>query len=237
MNRVTKQRQIAAWLVHLYTVFGGILGLFALFEAARGNFENTFLLLIASHWVDGTDGLLARAVKVWEVLPNFSGEMVDNLIDIFTYLWLPVFIIWKADALPSDYWLILPVIGAMYAYGQVNMKTEDNFFLGFPTLWDGISIYVVYLRPAEWVAVLMILIPTIFSFIPVRFLYPSRNTFLSKSSWALAVMWIGLWIYILTTEPENRTLVFLSLYFPAFYLFGSFYANYRLYKEARIAAA
>ncbi|MBZ0308852.1 MAG: phosphatidylcholine synthase, partial [Anaerolineae bacterium] len=75
---MTVQRKIAAWLVHLYTVSGGILGLFALFEAARGHFENTFLLLIASHWIDGTDGLLARAVRVWEVLPKFSGEMVDN---------------------------------------------------------------------------------------------------------------------------------------------------------------
>lgn len=232
-----KKRKLAAWLVHFYTISGGIIGMFALFEAARGRIENAFLLIILSHLIDATDGLMARAVKVWEVLPNFSGEMVDNLIDIFTYLWLPMFIIWSVNALPSDYWLILPVVAGLYAYGQVNMKTDDDFFLGFPTLWDAVSIYVVFLRPSEWIAVVIILIPTILSFIPLRYLYPSKNAFLSKPMWILAIFWVALWIYILVEAPENRTLVLVSLFYPAFYLLGSFYANYKVYKNNKMAAA
>ncbi len=232
-----KKRKLAAWLVHFYTISGGIIGMFALFEAARGRIENAFLLIILSHLIDATDGLMARAVKVWEVLPNFSGEMVDNLIDIFTYLWLPMFIIWSVNALPSDYWLILPVVAGLYAYGQVNMKTDDDFFLGFPTLWDAVSIYVVFLRPSEWIAVVIILIPTILSFIPLRYLYPSKNAFLSKPMWILAIFWVALWIYILVEAPENRTLVLVSLFYPAFYLLGSFYANYKVYKSNKMAAA
>lgn len=236
MKKKVKKREVAAWGVHLYTITGGIIGMFALFEAARGKIENAFLLIILSHLIDATDGLMARAVRVWEVLPNFSGEMVDNLIDIFTYLWLPMFIIWTTDALPSDYWLILPVIAGMYAYGQVNMKTDDDFFLGFPTLWDAVSIYIVYLNPSEWLAVLIIVIPTVLSFIPLRYLYPSKNSFLSKPSWILALLWIALWIYILVEEPTNRNLVVVSLFYPAFYLLGSFYANYKVYKENKEVA-
>ena len=139
------RRKLMAWLVHLYTASGGVIGLFALYEASRNNVRQSFLLLIVTGLIDGTDGILARKVNVRKVLPNFDGAMIDNVIDVLTYVWVPIFIIGSQNLLPHPLWLAVPVLAAMYAYGQVNMKTDDAFFLGFPSYWNGIALYMYWL--------------------------------------------------------------------------------------------
>lgn len=224
--------KLAAWLVHLYTITGGIAGLFALFEAGRGDLRSAFLLILLSHWIDATDGLLARAVRVWEVLPNFDGSMLDNMIDIFTFLWLPVFIIWQADALPHERWLVIPVIATLYAYGQTNMKSDDNFFIGFPSYWEVVAMYIVFLEPTPEVAATMLVVFGILSFIPLRYLYPSKNAFLQRPTWLLGILWLFLWIYILLDKDADKGWVWLSLFYPIYYMVGSLYANL-LFSQSR----
>jgi len=219
------QRLVAAWSVHIYTILGGVVALFALFEMLKGNAQDGFLMLIASRLIDATDGMLARAVKVWEVLPNFSGELVDHLIDIFSYLWLPITVMWHYSLLPHSAWLIAPVLGSLYSYGA-STKTNDNFFQGFPSYWGGILLYMYHLQPVAWVAVLMLVVPAFFCFVPIKFLYPTKNPFLRRTSWVLVLAWTALWAYILIAQPENqKTLVYISLFYPLYYLAASGYAN------------
>ena len=233
MNK--RQRQAVAWLVHLYTVSGGIVAMFGLFEAAKGNTIDAFLLIIVSRIIDATDGLIARKLRTWEVLPNFSGDMVDNLIDIFTFLWIPVYIMWSEQVLPHDIWLIVPVIATLYAYGNINMKTEDGFFMGFPSLWGMILIYLYFLNPGGWIAVLIVVIPAIMSFMPIKFLYATKYPFLRTPTLATGGLYILLWLYILLEEPENIDLVYLSLFFPVYYLLASLYATYKFRPNAQPA--
>ena len=143
MNR----QAIAAWLVHLYTASGGVIGMLALFAAADGQIRLAFLLLCLTTLIVATDGILARIAQVSKVLPNFSGAMVDNVIDVLTFVWVPVFIMGSQNLLPSLAWTAVPIIAALYAYGQVDMKTEDAFFLGFPSYWNFIALYLFWLRP------------------------------------------------------------------------------------------
>jgi phosphatidylcholine synthase len=39
--------------------------------------------------IDGIDGPIARKLNVKEVLPNWSGVMLDNVIDYVTYVLIP----------------------------------------------------------------------------------------------------------------------------------------------------
>lgn len=222
------RRKLAAWLVHLYTASGGVIGLFALYEASRDNIRQSFLLLIITGLIDGTDGILARRVNVKKVLPNFDGAMIDNIIDVLTYVWVPIFIIGSQNLLPHPLWLAVPVIAAMYAYGQVNMKTDDAFFLGFPSYWNGIALYLYWLKPQPTVAVLLVVIPAILSFIPTRYLYPSKNPIFSKTNWVLALIWAAIVMVLLLQEQPDQTLVLLSLLYPAFYMVSSFYVDWRI---------
>lgn len=223
-GRVSKRR-IAAWLVHLYTACGGVIGVWALFAAVEGEVERAFLLLIFTMLIDSTDGILARLVRVREVLPEFDGAMMDNVIDVLTFVWVPVFIIWNEQLLPSPAWVIVPVIAALYAYGQTQMKTDDAFFLGFPSYWNVVALYLYWLKPAPLPAVLLVVVPAILTFIPTRYLYASRNHVLWKTTWTLGAIWTSLVIYLLTQRDPDPTLIAVTLFYPAYYMGASFYID------------
>lgn len=221
-------RRAAAWLVHLYTASGGVIGAFALILAAEGSIRSAFLLLIVTILIDATDGLLARRVRVKEVVPDFDGAEMDNIIDVLTYVWIPVFIMASENLLPHRIWIIVPIIAAMYAYGQVNMKTEDSFFLGFPSYWNIIALYMYWLKPDGLSAILMVTIPAFLTFVPTRYLYPSKNRVLWKTSWGSGFIWLGLIVYLLSQENPDRTLILISLFYPVYYMVASFYVDWRI---------
>ena len=102
--------------------------------------------------IDATDGWLARRARVKEVLPGFDGAALDNLIDFHTYTSLPLLLLWRADVLPgaAAWLLLLPLLASAYGFSQVNAKTDDGFFLGFPSYWNIVAfyLYVLHRRPA-----------------------------------------------------------------------------------------
>jgi phosphatidylcholine synthase len=223
-----RNQQILAWAIHVYTMVGGIVGMFALYEAALGRTREAFLLLVLSMIIDATDGMMARRVKIREVLPSFDGAMVDNVIDMLTFVWVPVFIMWQEQLLPHPVWTIVPILAGLYAYGQADMKTDDNFFLGFPSYWNIVALYLFWLRPEVIVALLAIIIPAILTVIPTRYLYPSKNDYWWRTTWALGAVWFVMVIVLLLQSPPDATLVAVSLFYPAFYMGLSFYAEYQI---------
>ena len=227
-------RQLAAWLVHLYTATGGVVGIFALFAAAEGRTEDAFLLLILTSVIDATDGLMARAVRVWDVLPGFDGAMVDNVVDVLTFVWVPIFIMWSENLLPASGWIAVPVLAALYAYGQTNMKTDDAFFLGFPSYWNIVALYLFWLRPETIAAMLLVVIPAILTLIPTRYIYASKNEILWKTTWSLGAVWLTMVIYLLTQDDPARLLIWLSLFYPAYYMIASFTVDWQV-RRGRLA--
>lgn len=221
-------RKCTAWMVHLYTAVGGLLGLAALLLAAKHATREAFFLLYLTSFVDSTDGILARKARVSKVLPGFSGAQLDDAIDVLTFIWAPVFIIGIEGLLPHPAFLAIPVIASLYAYGQVDMKTPDNYFLGFPSYWNIVALYLWWLSPGPVIAVLFVLVPGVLSFIPTRYLYPSRNAVLWKTSWALGILWALLIGYLLLQEAPGQWIILLSLYYPAYYLGLSFYLDWRI---------
>lgn len=224
----TTIQQVRAWGVHLYTAIGGVVGMFALFSAADGNIRQAFVLLFVSVIIDATDGILARRFQVRVVLPDFDGAMIDNVIDILTFVWIPIFIMWHEALLPSNMWLIVPMISGLYAYGQVNMKTADSFFLGFPSYWNIVALYLFWLQPNDVIAVLFVVIPAILTFIPTRYLYPSKNYVFWRVTWALGIIWFVMVFGLLTQPTANPTLVLISLFYPIYYMVMSFYIEWRV---------
>lgn len=222
------RKKTIAWLIHCYTASGAVLGMLALIAAAREEVRACFGLLFLAGFVDGTDGLLARRYRVAQILPKFSGAYLDNAVDVLTYIFVPIFVMGWLELLPSIYWIAVPTFAAMYAYGQQDMKTDDHYFLGFPSYWNVIALYMWWLKPGAAGAVLMVCIPALLTFIPTRYLYPSRNTFLWRTTWALGTVWVVLCCYMLYIGNPSRELVLLSSYYPLYYMAASFYLEYRL---------
>jgi len=196
--------------------------------AARGDTREAFLLLIGALVVDATDGILARRVRVGEHLPQFSGAQLDDAIDVFTYIYVPLFIIAREQLLPHPAWLVLPVVAGLYAYGQRAMKTEDHYFLGFPSYWNIVALYMYWLQPGPVAAVAVVVVPTVLTFIPTRYLYPSRNGAFWRTNFLAGGLWIVLVCALLLNSSPPAGWIWMSLIYPALYMALSFYEEFRL---------
>lgn len=234
-NPIKKGRVASACAVHLYTMLGGIVGMFALYEVVLGNTQRAFLLLVIAMIIDATDGIMARRVGVREVLPNFDGAMIDNVIDMLTFVWIPVFILWYENLLPHPAWTVVPIVAGLYAYGQADMKTDDNFFLGFPSYWNIVVLYMYWLQPEPTIAILTIIIPAVLTFVPTRYLYPSKNDYWWRTTWGLGVVWFIVVIILLLQPEPSQLLITVSLFYPIYYMILSFYADYHIrYRKPRL---
>jgi phosphatidylserine synthase len=94
---------ILPWIAHLYTATGAVIALLATGMTFAHNFRAVFIYFIAATFVDSTDGVLARALRVKERLPNFDGAKLDDIIDYLMYAFIPALVVWQADMVPSRF--------------------------------------------------------------------------------------------------------------------------------------
>jgi phosphatidylcholine synthase len=129
-----------------------------------------FLLMMVATAIDATDGWFARRAHVKDVLPGFDGRALDDLIDFHTYTSLPLLLLWRAGVLPDGWaWLLLfPLLASAYGFSQVDAKTDDGFFLGFPSYWNITAFYLFVLRPPALVAAAILVTFAVLTFVRTR---------------------------------------------------------------------
>jgi phosphatidylcholine synthase len=166
-----------AFAVHIFTAAGAALALASLLYAVRGQWAAMFLCLGIALVVDGVDGTIARWLKVAEVLPRWSGDVLDFVVDFATYVFVPAYAIAAGGLLPEPLALpagiVIVVTGALY-FADREMKTADNYFRGFPALWNVAAFYLFVLKPAPPLAAIIVVALAVLSFAPFKFLHPLR---------------------------------------------------------------
>lgn len=166
-----------AYAVHVLTASGAALALLALIFATGGHWEAMFLCLGFALIIDGIDGPLAREFNVAEMLPRWSGEALDLIVDFATYVFVPAYAIAASGLMPEA--LAIPsgvavvITGALY-FADRKMKTADNYFSGFPAVWNVVAFYLYVLNPSEWIAAVLVFGLAILTFVPVKFVHPLR---------------------------------------------------------------
>jgi phosphatidylcholine synthase len=189
---VTLPVKIRAFAVHVLTATGAALALGALIYAVRGQWAAMFLCLGIALIVDGIDGTLARAVKVAEVLPRWSGDVLDLVVDFVTYVFVPAYAIASGGLLPDVLALpagvVIVITGALY-FADRNMKTADNYFRGFPALWNAAAFYLFLLQPTPWLAAAIIVALAALTFVPFKFVHPMRVARLRALTIAALMLW------------------------------------------------
>jgi phosphatidylcholine synthase len=95
--------RLTATAIHPLTATGAAFALLALIAASRADWQWVFIWLGVALIVDTIDGPLARRVGVARVLPRFSGERLDLMVDFLSYIAVPAFAISQADLLPEAY--------------------------------------------------------------------------------------------------------------------------------------
>src|SRR4051794_28338879 len=140
-------QKAGAAAVHLYTASGSVLGLLIVLAAIRGDMVGALWVLLIALIVDSTDGSLARRFRVSEVLPWFDGRRLDDIVDYLTYVFAPVVLLWTGGFLPGGLGgLVLasmPLLASSYQFCRIDAKTDDHFFLGFPSYWNVVAFYAV----------------------------------------------------------------------------------------------
>lgn len=218
-----------AWLVHLYTASGFVLAFLAAQAAIDHDFRSAFLYLSAQVFVDATDGLLARAARVSDRLPWFSGSKLDDLVDYLTYVFVPALIVWRGLLVVDPWTDVVPwamLLSSGYGFSHLKAKTNDHFFTGFPSYWNIVVLYLFLLQLSPDVNALILLAFAAMVFVPVRYIYPSRTSILPRTTNLLGVVWGAMVIVILWQYPQvSQPLVLASLIFPIYYFVLSFTAH------------
>jgi phosphatidylcholine synthase len=191
----TSSKRILAFSVHVLTAIGAAVALFALLAATHGDWPLMFLWLGVALVIDAVDGPLARALNVAEVLPNWSGETLDLVVDYTTYVFVPAYAVAAGHLMPDT--LAIPsaaaiaITGTLY-FANRKMKTSDNFFRGFPAVWNLVAFYLLLLRPPPAIAAGMVALFAVLTFVPIRFIHPFRVRRLRTVTVALLTLWAAL---------------------------------------------
>jgi phosphatidylcholine synthase len=181
------------------------------------------LLVLAAFAIDCVDGSLARAARVSEVLPWFDGRRLDDIVDFLNYVVVPAVFLVVAGSLVHALFAALPVLASSYGFCQEQAKTDDDFFLGFPSYWNVVALYVWLFRTPPLLATLLVVALAVLVFVPLKYLYPSKM----KVFWWTTNAGGALWLVAITLAvlaPERVAplpLLELSLLYPAYYIAGS----------------
>lgn len=183
-------RRLAAWGVHAYTAMGLPLSVWAAKALHEGDAATFFACMWFTCAIDASDGTLARRVRVKDVVPEFDGGLLDNIVDYLTFAFLP------ALALPAlglvsgaAAWVtMLPVLASGYQFCQATAKTDDSF-VGFPSYWNIVVLYLYVLHATPAVTVGIITALSVLAFVPIHYLYPTKAKFMRVPTWAFGSVW------------------------------------------------
>src|ERR1700709_2410133 len=191
-SSISPRTRLAAFSVHVFTAMGAGIALIALLEAVREHWAAMFAWLGVALIVDAIDGPIARRLDVVRLQPDWSGEVLDLVVDFVTYVFVPAYAITASGMLlPLAAPLLgagIVVTGALY-FADRRMKTPDNHFRGFPALWNAAAFYLFLLQLPPALSSLVVAVLIVLTFVPFNVIHPVR---VLRLRW-LTLSLIGLW--------------------------------------------
>jgi len=204
INKINTDK-IAAWAVHGFTASGAVLGFLAIISIFNNDLVGAFLWLGLALLIDGIDGSLARKIGVLDKTPNIDGSTLDNVIDYLNYVIIPALMIYWFQMVPNGWEIILPAgmfAVSLYTFANINMKTNDYYFSGFPAVWNIVVLYFYILNTHPIINVIIILLLFIFTFIPIKFVHPLRVKKIRNLTIFCTVLWSATTLKLVTTNPD-----------------------------------
>ncbi|MCM2293761.1 phosphatidylcholine synthase [Allorhizobium sp. BGMRC 0089] len=214
--------EMRAFSVHILTASGSFLAFLGVVAAAERRFVDMFWWLGLALLVDGIDGPIARKVKVKEVLPNWSGDMLDNIIDYVTYVLLPAFALYQSGMIGQP-WSFLAagmiVMSSAIYYADMGMKTEEYFFSGFPVVWNMVVFTLFVIHATAMTSMIVVVFSVILTFLPINFLHPVRVKRLRPLNLGIFLVWCALGGYALLVHFDTPAWLLLPFVVSGLYLY------------------
>jgi len=187
--------RLGAALVHLLTASGAVLALLALRSVQQHDWQMMFLWLGVALILDAVDGPIARRFQVKTLLPRFSGERLDLIVDYLTYVVVPAYALTEAPLLPEAARLPAAaaiLLSSLFHVADLHSKTEDGYFVGFPAIWNIVLLYLFALGLTPWASLAVVGTFVLLTFVPLLAVHPFRVsrlrplTCLATALWAVA---------------------------------------------------
>src|SRR3954449_3283459 len=221
---VSPQMRAAAFSVHVFTAIGAGIALIAMLEAVREHWANMFGWLGVALIVDAIDGPIARRLDVVRLQPDWSGEVLDLVVDFVTYVFVPAYAITASGMLlPLAAPLLgvgIVVTGALY-FADRRMKTADNHFRGFPALWNAVAFYLFLLQLPPAFSSLGVAVLIVLTFVPLHVVPPVRVARLLRLTLSLIAVWAVLGVVALVYDFNVAMPVTIALCAIAVYVVAS----------------
>ena len=221
MNKSTRQI-VAAWSVHAFTASGALWGLLSLIAIQQHEWQLSFIWITLAIIVDGVDGWFARRAHVRVYAPQIDGALMDNLIDYLNYVVVPALFLIEAELVPVRFAIpaaAFIMLTSVYQFSQVDAKTEDHFFLGFPSYWNVTVLYMLVLDLNVWFNLGALIVLGILVFVPIKYVYPTRTQRLQRLTLALTYLWgiVGFW-GLMQFPDTPQPLMYSTFAYVAYYL-------------------
>ncbi len=224
-------RPILPWIAHFYTATGVVIALLATGMTFAHNFRAVFIYMVIATFVDSTDGLLARALRVKERLPHFDGAKLDDIVDYLMYVFVPALVVWQADMVPVAFPICAAIVlSSAYGFVQADAKvaSSDYYFTGFPSYWNIIVVYLHVLQLSQLTNAIILATLAVLVFVPIRYIYPSRTVALKWPTLVLGTMWAIVFTWIIWRLPAvDGPWTMISLVFPVYYVALSLWLQFR----------
>ena len=239
---------LLAWAVHIFTASAAFVGVLTLVNIYHQQYLHALWLMGVTVVIDAVDGSFARLVRVNKVLPRIDGALLDNIVDYLNYVITPCFfLLVKPDMLPGSYALIIVIaitITSSYQFCQTDAKTPDHFFKGFPCYWNFAVFYMFIFNTSMTTNAVILSTLCVLIFVPIKYVYPSRLDYLTKSKQLKIMMHSFSILYGISTAllllhyPKNDTFwLAISLGYVVIYLLLSMYRTYTPLILAKINAS
>lgn len=217
--------KVLAYGVHIFTAAGAVLALWALILIFDGFYKEALWVLGATVIIDSLDGTFARYFNTHQNAPKFDGALMDNIIDYMTWTAIPL--LWGYATLQLPIWiLLLCALASIFGFTNREAKTSDNFFKGFPSYWNIVIFYIYMLELPEGWSVAILGIFAITTFLPIKFIYPTKTPFLKELTLSLGFIFaLQLIAIIILFDQAPAYLLYSSFIFPVYYFTLSFYVS------------
>jgi phosphatidylcholine synthase len=145
-------------------------------------------------------------------------------VDYLTYVLVPAFAVATGGLMP--YWMAMPASAAILLtsalyFADVDMKTEDKYFQGFPAVWNLVVFYFFLVPLNPWAILGIIAALSVATFLPIKFVHPFRVVRLRALTLGLLAVWGLLALLAVLEDLEPGTWVIgglcaIALYFLLF---------------------
>lgn len=190
-----------AWAIHVFTSTGIVAVFLGLLSVLDGSPRAAIVWLSVAMIIDGLDGPIARKYRISHVIPHVDGNALDLMIDYSACVVAPAVFLHRFNMFPHENNVSLICVGlvlvsSLYLMSNKHIMTPDNYFRGFPAMWNLVVTCLFALQSPKWVNVAVVLTLVVFTFVPVKFIHPVRVRDFRRITLPVLFLWLTSQLYV-----------------------------------------